>query len=73
MFRLVVFLALFAAVVYAVFWLIDRRSQGGAAGGPPLPRGPVGPDDDEDFLRELERRRRHSNGGPSDEGPTPSS
>ncbi len=74
MFRLVVFLALFAAVVYAVFWLIDRRSPGGAAGGgSPIPRGPVGPDDDEDFLRELERRRRHSNGNPSDEGPTPAS
>ncbi len=67
MLRLVVFLALLAAVVYAFFWLLERRSQGGggSAGsrggrGPrPTPRGPVGPDDDEDFLRELERRRRH--------------
>jgi hypothetical protein len=67
MLRLVVFLAFLAAVVYAVFWLIDRRSEGGGGqglrrpGGPtrPLPRGPVGPDDDEDFLRELERKRRH--------------
>lgn len=72
MLRFVVFLALFAAVVYAVFWLIDRRSQGGSPGGGPLlPRGPVGPDDDDDFLRELERRRRHSKGGAPDEGPTP--
>jgi hypothetical protein len=62
MLRLVVFLALFAAVVYAAFWLIERRSKGGGGntGGHPIPRGPVGPDDDEDFLRELERRRRHS-------------
>lgn len=60
MLRLLVFLAFFAAVVYAVFWLIDKRSHGGPGGGGirPLPRGPVGPDDDEDFLRELERRRR---------------
>ena len=72
MLRLVVFLALFAAVVYAVFWLIDRRNQGGTSGGggTPVPRGPVGPDDDEDFLRELERRRRHSKGNAPDEGPT---
>ena len=36
MLRFVVFLALFAAVVYATFWLIDRRSQGGGGkgGGP---------------------------------------
>lgn len=64
MLRFVVFLALFAGVVYAGFWLMDRRSKGGGsagnAGGRPAPRGPVGPDDDEDFLRELDRKRRHS-------------
>ena len=32
----------------------------GGVGPKPIPRGPVGPDDDEDFLRELERKRRHS-------------
>ena len=64
MLRFVVFIALFAAVVYAGFWLMDRRSKGGGGGGksvrPPTPRGPVGPDDDEDFLRELDRKKRHS-------------
>ena len=63
MLRLVVFLALLAAVVYAFFWLIERRKPGGGSGGispKPIPRGPLGPDDDEDFLRELERKRRHS-------------
>ncbi len=61
MLRLVLFLALFAAVVYATFWLIERRSNGGGnGGGKPVPRGPVGPDDDEDFLRELDRKQRHS-------------
>jgi hypothetical protein len=67
MLRFVVFLALFAAVVYATFWLIDRRNKGGGGGqgggptgGKPIPRRPIGPDDDEDFLRELERKQRHS-------------
>ena len=64
MLRFVVFLAMFAAVIYATFWLIDRRSRGGdgRSGGRPAPRGPrgpVGPDDDEEFLRELDRKQRH--------------
>ncbi|MET0997749.1 MAG: hypothetical protein ABWX73_03450 [Marmoricola sp.] len=63
MLRFVVFLVFFAAVVYAAFWLMDRRSKGGGGGSkvrPPKPRGPVGPDDDEDFLRELDRKKRHA-------------
>ena len=61
--RLIVFLVLLAVVVYAVFWLIDRRNEWRGSGGAPRaprPRGPVGPDDDEEFLRELERKRRHN-------------
>ena len=71
MLRFVFFIALFAAVLYAAFWLLDRRKGGGGTKGvKPIPRGPVGPDDDEDFLRELERRRRHSNNGrPKDAQP----
>ncbi len=71
MLRFVVFLALFAAVVYAFFWLLERRNHGGGNGGKTVPRGPVGPDDDEDFLRELDwqqRRTRH----PGDEPPVDS-
>jgi len=50
----------FAAVVYLTFWLIERRR---APAGPsghasrPAPRA-VAPDDDEDFLRDLNRRNR---------------
>ena len=71
MLRLVVFLALLAAVVYACFWLLDRRrtpgpETGGTGGRTVTPR-PMGPDDDEDFLRELERKRRHTEPGTSDD------
>ena len=50
----------FAALVYTFFWLIERRraSTSGAGHRPtpkPQPRT-VAPDDDEDFLRDLNRR-----------------
>ena len=56
MLRVLVYVLLLAAVLYTLFWSIGRRNS-----PPPttLTRGPVGPDDDEDFLRELERKRRH--------------
>jgi hypothetical protein len=67
MIRFVVWLLLLAAVLYAVFWAIDRRNWPGGRAGRPKPaqpgsRGPVGPDDDEAFLRDLERRRRREQG-----------
>ena len=74
MLRLVVFLLFLAAVLYALFWLLDqradrsrniRRGRGGEPGGRSVPRGPVGPDDDDDFLRELDwrNRKRHEHDG----------
>jgi hypothetical protein len=54
---------LFAALVYATFWLIERRRGGTPARRPaspprrPAPRA-IAPDDDEDFLRDLRRRYR---------------
>jgi hypothetical protein len=64
---------LFAAIVYATFWLIERRRGGGAPAGRaasrprrPTPRS-LAPDDDEDFLRDLNRRfRRPDQGHPND-------
>jgi hypothetical protein len=51
----------FAALVYTIFWLIERR-RGTTASAPRAPRRPtprsVAPDDDEDFLRDLNRRNR---------------
>jgi hypothetical protein len=52
----------FAAIVYGIFWLIERR-RAGASPAPrrtpprPTPRS-VAPDDDEEFLRDLNRRQR---------------
>lgn len=58
MLRVLVYVLLLAALIYTVFWAIGRRNN-----PPPstAPRGPVGPDDDEDFLRELDRKRKHRN------------
>lgn len=60
MIKFVLALLVLAAVLYGIFWAIDRRNSGGSGGSParPKPRGPVGPDDDEAFLRNLEREQR---------------
>jgi hypothetical protein len=51
----------FAALVYTMFWLLERRRAGGPAArrttNRPTPRT-IGPDDDEEFLRDLNRRNR---------------
>lgn len=63
---------LIAVVIYAVVWLVEsrgavfRRGRGGYGGGPGgkpqrRPSGPVGPDDDPEFLRDLNRRRPRKN------------
>ena len=56
MLRVLLFVLVLAGIIYVVFWSIGRRN-----GGPEKPtvsRGPVGPDDDEDFLRQLDWERR---------------
>jgi hypothetical protein len=72
--KFVLVVALFAGLVYAVMWAIERRraaGSGGDAGGTPSPRRnplrppsrpqtrQVAPDDDEDFLRWLDRKRKN--------------
>lgn len=60
---------LFAGLVYALMWAIERRRAGGSVPGsaprPAMPRRrakpqprQAAPDDDEDFLRWLDRKRR---------------
>ena len=68
---MVVLLLGMAVVLYAVFWAIDRRNSGGAAGpARPKPRGPIGPDDDDAFLRNLDRERRRTDKEPPASPPT---
>jgi len=70
----VLVVALFAGLVYAVMWSLERRRAGGsgtgASGGASTRRNPlrppsrpqsrqVAPDDDEDFLRWLDRKRKN--------------
>ncbi len=70
MLRLIIWLILVGLVIYAVFWAIDRRSTEQHPEQPrprrPTPPAPRGPDDDEDFLRDLDRKwRRHRDDPPS--------
>ena len=58
-------------VVGGILWFAVGRARpprpkpgagrGGSAGGPRSPRGPVAPDDDPDFLRDIDRRLRDDN------------
>lgn len=60
MLKLLLVVILVAVAVYLVVRAIERR---GIAPAPRRrsapPPGPLGPDDDPDFLRDLERKRRH--------------
>lgn len=72
MIRFVIILLLMAAVLYGIFWAIDRRNNAGGSGPTrPVPRGPVGPDDDESFLRDLERKQREHDRHPTDRPDSP--
>jgi hypothetical protein len=46
-------------VIGAVLWFLIGRPRGGAAPAPATYRHPTAPDDDPDFLRNLEQRRRN--------------
>lgn len=60
MIRVALMLMVMAALLWLFFWALQRRSgrSGPQAPGRPRPAAPRGPDDDEDFLREIDRRRR---------------
>ena len=62
---------LVAGIVYAVFWMLEqRRASGRAQQQHPSARRPVkrtpprivAPDDDDEFLRDLDRKRRQGDG-----------
>jgi hypothetical protein len=58
--KLLLVVALFALVVYGVLRLLESRRvrRSGPPRSAPPTRRALGPDDDPDFLRDLERRRR---------------
>jgi hypothetical protein len=67
--KLLLVVIIFAALVYTAFWLLDRRrNPGPGARRRPAPRV-FAPDDDEEFLRDLNRRNRHPDHGPEQDGP----
>lgn len=65
MLKFLLVVALFAAATYLTIRVIQRRGVLPPAAGRspwpqrPAPRRTVAPDDDEDFLRDLDRKRRH--------------
>ncbi|WP_134740153.1 hypothetical protein [Nocardioides sp. 503] len=63
MLKFLLIVAIFAVTVYAVTRLLQQRGPGGRPQvqrrRPQPPPRVMGPDDDEDFLRDLERKRRH--------------
>ena len=71
MLKLLLVVAVFAAVTYLVTRALQERGPGGRPSiprpkpkRPSTPPRPVAPDDDEDFLRDLDRKRLN----PPDEG-----
>lgn len=69
MLKLLLVVLLFAVAVYALVRVIERRGllpaprrrgrPGDGQGARPAEPRPLGPDDDPDFLRDLDRRRKH--------------
>jgi hypothetical protein len=67
------------ALTYLAWRAFGPDAAGGETSGPPIPRrqmkrGPVGPDDDLDFLNDLERKARDKNpkfNSDGDERPNP--
>jgi hypothetical protein len=57
--------ALLAAMVYAVVWVVERRRTLGRIGPRPKPRA-VAPDDDEDFLRSIQPEHEPDEDDPED-------
>ena len=60
------------AIGFLMWRAFGPQSDGGGSASPSggqrrRPRGPVGPDDDPDFLRDLDNRTRDTNGGEADE------
>ena len=58
MLKLLIVVLIVGAVIYAVIRLVQGSGPGGSGRSPAKPIRPVAPDDDADFLRDLDRKRR---------------
>jgi hypothetical protein len=70
--KILLVVILFAALVYGVLWLIEKARAGQVtrrrpSATRPAQRRTLAPDDDEEFLRDLNRRRRKGEGSPPNE------
>ena len=62
MLKVLLVVVLFAVATYCLIRVIERRGVARPVRRRPEPQPdprPLGPDDDEDFLRDLDRKRRH--------------
>ncbi|MDO7868606.1 hypothetical protein [Nocardioides jiangxiensis] len=72
MLKFLLIVVLLALAIYGCVMLVDRQLNGTRAGRPLLPRRPqqprrpLGPDDDPEFLRQLNRRKPPKREGPPD-------
>jgi hypothetical protein len=57
--KFLILLVLLGAAIYAIIRLTEGRNGRGRGGGGRAVRRPVAPDDDPDFLRDLNRKRPH--------------
>ncbi len=65
------FLVVLVPLLGPLAWLVGGRPTNGGSPGPRTPPPVVGPDDDPDFLWEIERRRRRPRPGDGDDNPQP--
>lgn len=64
MLKFLIVVLVIALAVYGCVMLLERQMSGPKKPPSPGPKRPLGPDDDPDFLRELNRRRpkKHDDG-----------
>ena len=74
MLKFLLVVAVVAVAVYLLVRVIERRGVrrrgDGGSGGKAVPRRPIGPDDDPEFLWDLDKRKRRPK-RPEDPGPEP--
>ena len=65
-----ILLIVLAWIVGPLAWIVAGRNRSSGPPQRPVRRGPLAPDDDPDFLRELDIKRKRRENRPEDESPT---